>query len=96
MPHGITILMPYPKTKRATPFGIALKAMILVGLLDTHLLDKPLGTAHLVYYEQHVADVADDVAAEGLVELDVGHGREPCAVEVHADELTLVVEHGRA
>ena len=42
-------------------------------LLDAYLLDKPLSTTNLVYYEQDVADVADDVAAEGLIELDVGH-----------------------
>ena len=45
--------------------------MSYVEALDAHLVDKPLSAANLVYYEQHVADVADDVAAEGLVKLDV-------------------------
>ena len=65
-------------------------------LLDAHLLDKPLSATNLVHYEQDVADVADDVAAEGLVELDVRHCREPSAVEVNTDKLALAVENGRA
>ena len=64
--------------------------------LDAHLLDKPLGATNLVDNEHNVTDVADDVATEGLVKLDVGHRREPCAVEVDADKLTLGVDYGRA
>ena len=64
--------------------------------LDAHLLDKPLSATYLVYYEQYVADVADDVAAQCLIELDVRHCREPCTVEVYTDKLALAVEDGRA
>ena len=63
--------------------------------LDAHLLDKPACTAHFVDSEQYVADVADDVTAESLIELDVAHCREPSTVEVYADKLALAIEDWR-
>ena len=62
-------------------------------LLDTHLVDKPACATHLVNYEQHVADIADDITAQRLVELDIRHCREPCAVEVDADKLALAIDN---
>ena len=61
--------------------------------LQAHLVDKPAGATNLIYYEQYVADVADDVATQCLVELDVAHCREPSTVEVNTDKLTLAVEN---
>ena len=61
------------RRKMVILYGIPLYVNVGCSLLYTHLLDKPLSTTHLVNYEQYVADVADDVAAQGLVELNVGH-----------------------
>ena len=85
-----------PEQKKWRPRRVAILKCSAEMPLDAHLLDKPLSTTNFVYYEQDVADVANNVAAQGLVKLDVGHRREPCAVEVNTDKLALAVENGRA
>lgn len=53
---------------------------------EVHLFEEVGSVSDAVDYEKHVADVERDVAAESRVEGDVAHGREPRAVEIHADQ----------
>ena len=34
---------------------------------------NPSSSSYLIYNEEDVTDVADDITAEGLIELDIGH-----------------------
>ena len=66
----------FPHTRKqnmATPKESPYLYIIHARALDAHLLKEPACTANLINDEKHIADVADDVAAERLVELDVAH-----------------------
>ena len=81
------------KQREGDPEGHPLLLYSVVArLAHAHLLDDPTSATYLVDNEQYVADVADDVATQCLVELDVAHCREPSTVEVNTDKLTLAVE----
>lgn len=62
---------------------------------EVHLFEEVGSVSDAVDYEKHVADVERDVAAESRIESDVAHGREPRAVEIHADQLAPAVEYRR-